>query len=176
MQPTGSNDARLAHRLREIDPARDVAPIPEHRIEEIMTNTIRSTSEEARSAGAAEPRARCRLGVAGAVATATAAAIVTALALGQPGPGGTLALTLPPDGVQTACAPISPEFVAASDVAFEGRVTKIDDSTVTLQVLRQYAGEAAATATIPQGTDELTELTSADLKSAATTSSARRMG
>jgi hypothetical protein len=44
-------------------------------------------------------------------------------------------------------------------VAFEGRVTDINESTVTLEVLQQYSGEAVRTATIPQGTDDLIELT-----------------
>jgi hypothetical protein len=165
------DDANLASRLREIDPARGVTPLNEHRIEEIMTNiTSHSTSEDAHASDRANPAARRRSLIVGGLATAAAAAaIVTAVVVAQPPAGNTLALSQPDGGgVATSCAPISAEFIALSDVAFEGRVTGIDGSTVTLEVLHQYTGDAASTVTVPQGTDELSELTIGRLETGGT--------
>ncbi len=156
------DDEHLASRLRRLDPARNVAPLPEHRIEEIVMNSITTPDTAEQPHDAVERNARRRrLGIVAALAgAAAAAAIVTAVVVSQPAPGGTLALSLAEtDGIQTACIPIAPEWLAESEVAFEGRVTGIDGSTVTLEVLQQYSGEAVRTATIPQGTDDLIELT-----------------
>ena len=156
------NDEHLARRLRDIDPAREVAPLPEHRIEEIMTRTTTQTpSDDTQPIDLSElkDRRRTRL-AAGLTAVAAAAAIVAAVVLARPAPGETLALDLPPDGgAMMSCLQLTPELVARSDVAFEGRATSIDGANVTLEVLHQYTGEAASAVTIPQGTDDLIELT-----------------
>src|SRR3712207_806409 len=147
------DDERLAARLRAIDPVRGLAPLAEQRIEEIMSKTTASeASGGTRSAHDLDPARRRRPGIlAGMAAVAAAAAVVTAVLITQPSPGRTMSLTLPdPDGVGTLCAPIAPEFIAGSDVAFEGRVTGIEGSRVTLEVLRQYVGEPADTVVIPQ--------------------------
>lgn len=162
-QRSRSDDEHLARRLREIDPARGVAPLTEHRIEEIMSSTLTpGMSGDPQTTDRADiATRRRRLGIVGGLASAAAAAaIVTAVVVSQPAPGGTLALSLAETtGTETACIPIAPEWLAESEVAFEGRVTGIDGSTVTLEVLQQYSGEAVRTATIPQGTDDLIELT-----------------
>jgi hypothetical protein len=166
-----SDDERLALRLRDVDPARGVAPLTEHRIEEIMTNTTtHSTPDHAHASDRGNLTARRRRLIFGGLATAAAAAaIVTAVVVTQPPAGETLALSQPDgDGVSTSCAPISAEFIALSDVAFEGRVTGIDGSTVTLEVLHQYTGDAVSTVTVPQGTDELSELTIGRLETGST--------
>ncbi|MFC0680298.1 hypothetical protein ACFFGH_20885 [Lysobacter korlensis] len=160
MQPFGSDDDGLARRLREIDPARGVAPLPEHRIEEIMTHT--TTDGPSGDTQPIDPRAvqARRRGIVAAITTAAAAtAVVTAVIVARPAGGDTLALSAPDPGVSTACAPLAAEFIADTDVAFEGRVTGIDGSTVRLEVLHQYTGEPASTVTIPQGTEDLIELT-----------------
>ena len=155
------DDERLAARLRAIDPVRRLAPLAEQRIEEIMSKTTASeASGGTRSAHDLDPARRRRPGILAGMAAVAAAAVVTAVFIAQSSPGRTMSLTLPdPDGVGTLCAPIAPEFIAGSDVAFEGRVTGIEGSRVTLEVLRQYVGEPADTVVIPQGTDELSELT-----------------
>jgi hypothetical protein len=156
-------DEHLARRLREIDPARGLPSLAEHRIEEIMSSTTaHEPSEDTRPSRPADvSRRRLRTGiVAGLAAAAAAAAIITAAVVGQPSPGSTLSLSLPEDtGLGALCAPIEPQFIAGSEVAFEGRVTGIEGSSVTLEVLHQYTGEATSTVVIPQGTDGLSELT-----------------
>ncbi len=156
------DDEHLARRLRDLDPAREVAPLPEHRIEEIMTRTTTQyPSDDTQPIDLSElkDRRRTRL-AAGFAAVAAAAAIVTAVVISRPAPGETLALDLPPDGgAMMSCLQITPDVIAGNDVAFEGRVTSIDGDNVTLEVLHQYTGEAASAVTIPQGTDDLIELT-----------------
>jgi hypothetical protein len=154
-----SDDDRLAARLRAVDPARGAAPLAEHRIEDIMSTIGRDTSNDTERTTGVTRRGRRRLTVALGVAAVTAAAVVTAGIIGQRTAGDAVALVQPDPGVSAACAPIAPEFIADTDFAFEGRVTRIDGATVTLEVLRQYTGEAAGTVTVPQGTDDLIELT-----------------
>ena len=155
-----ADDEHLAHRLRRLDPARGVAPLPEHQIEEIIMNsTTRAPSEATQPAPPTTQQARRRRGiVAGLAAAAAAAAIVTAVMVAQPRGGETVALSLPDPGVSTACAPLAAEFIADTHFAIEGRVTGIQGSTVTVEVLHQYKGEPADTVTVPQGTDDLTSL------------------
>jgi hypothetical protein len=165
------DDEHLARRLREIDPARRVAPLTEHRIEEILMSTTAPTaSDHTPPTDLDERRDRRRLGIVAGLATAAAAAaIITAVVVTPPSPGATLALALPEGGADMMmCIPIAPEWIAESDVAFEGRVTGIEDSTVTLEVLHQYAGEEVDTVTIPQGTDELIEITIGPLQTGGT--------
>jgi hypothetical protein len=158
-QHSRQDDEHLAQRLRQLDPARAVAPLPEHRIEDIIMNTTtRQADDGTQPAPSSHGRARGRLLIAG-LATAAAAAIVTSVIVAQPRAGNTLALTVPDPGISTACAPLAAEFIADTDVALEGRVTAIEGDTVTLEVLHQYTGEPASTVTVPQGTDELIELT-----------------
>ena len=164
------NDARLASRLRGIDPASGVAPLTEHRIEEILMSTATPTTEHPHATEPADLAARRRRRIVGGLAAvAAAAAIVTAVVLPRPPAGATLALSVPESGgIETSCAPLSSEFLALSDVAFEGRVTGIDGATVTLEVLHQYTGETATTVTVPQGTGELSELTIGPLETGGT--------
>ncbi len=155
-QRSHRDDERLAQRLREIDPARGVAPLSERHIEEIIMTSTPETSAPTPSA-APPSKTRRRLVVAG-LAAAAAAAIVAAvvvvpLVVGQPRGGDTLALSLPDPTVSAMCAPVTAEYIGNTDVAFEGRVTGIDGTTVTVEVLSQYTGPAASTVTIPQGTD-----------------------
>jgi hypothetical protein len=157
-QQLPQDDERLAQRLRELDPARAVAPLPEHRIEDIMNIPTREADEGTQQTPTTTGRMRRRLVVAG-LATAAAVAIVASVIVGQPRAGDTLALSLPDPGISTACAPLAAEFIADTDVAFEGRVTAIAGDAVTMEVLHQYTGEPASTVTVPQGTDELIELT-----------------
>lgn len=164
------HDASLASRLRGIDPARDAAPLTEHRIKEILMSTATPTAEHPRASEPSDLAAhRRRRIVGGLAAVAAAAAIVTAVVLPRTPAGTTLALSAPESaGIETSCAPLSAEFLALSDVAFEGRVTGIDGATVTLEVLHQYTGEAATTVTVPQGTGELIEVTIGPLETGGT--------
>jgi hypothetical protein len=151
------DDEHLAQRLRDVDPARGVAPLTEHRIEEIVMNTTttRDSSEQTERTTPTRQQARRRAIVAGLAAAAAAAAIVTAVVVAQPRAGDTLALALPDPGVSTACAPLSAEFIADTHFAIEGRVTGIDGTAVTMEVLHQYTGESTDTVTVPQGGDDL---------------------
>lgn len=154
------DDEHLAHHLRAIDPAHGVDPLPEHRIEDIIMNiTTEEPAEVTPEATRAPGRPRRLPVVAALVTAAAAAAIVTSAIVTQSSPGETLALEQPEPGIFAMCAPITAEFIADTDVAFEGRVSGIEGATVTLEVLQQFTGEPVSTVTVPQGTSELIELT-----------------
>lgn len=156
--PHPFDDDRLARRLRSIDPARDVAPLTHDQIEEIVMST--PSTETAPLDVADRPVPRRRIAVGALAAVAAAAAIVVGVTVAQPTPEPPLALTLPDTGgVAAACMPVAPEFIADSDVAFQGRVTSIEGAVVTLEVTRQFAGAETERVEIAQPEEGLSELT-----------------
>ncbi|MEZ0492392.1 hypothetical protein AB2L28_09085 [Kineococcus sp. TBRC 1896] len=104
-------------------------------------------------------RSRRRL-FAGAGLGTAAAGVVAAIAVGTSGSAVT-ALTVPTaaaGGPAVACAPVSAESLADSDLAFEADVTAIDDGTVTLEVTHRYQGDVHDEVSVPQQpADQLSE-------------------
>jgi len=70
---------------------------------------------------------------------------VTAAAALSPRDGGeATALTVAPTDVSAVCATLTPEALAAHELAFEGRVTGVEGDRVTLEVVRTFTGDAGA--------------------------------
>lgn len=135
-------DAELDARLRAADPLPDLPPLAPERLDQLLEDTVTSTTAPTR-----RPRALL-------LAAAAAAVVVVgggALALTGGQDGGTTTLTLAPPDVAASCAALTPELLAASDVAFAGRVTAIADGVVTLETTQRFTGEVGDTVEVTQG-------------------------
>jgi hypothetical protein len=143
----------LRSQLRRLDPVRPdeaMEPIPNSRLERIMTNDP-TTAERAPSPG-------FRLALVGGVAVvALVAAFVVPGLLG----GSTadpLVLGLAADDAMASCLPVTAEFMADMSPAFEGTVTAVEGETVTLTFDLWFAGDTGATEaelTAPAGMEAL---------------------
>lgn len=134
-----NEDQDLRDRLRSLDPAADVPPLPAEDVAGLVDRTV--------AAGPGRGRHR--------VAWAAAAAAVAVLAgLGAwwaAGGDGSEAppaadapsvtvLTLPP-AAPARCMVVTPDLLARQTTAFEGTVTAVEDGTATLEPARWYAGD-----------------------------------
>ncbi len=95
---------------------------------------------------AAAPR-RSRLAIAVAIA-ALAAGIGVAVLGGDNEPASTLDLSLGESNAMASCLAFDPAVLAEMPVAFEGTVTSVDGSIVTLEVDRWFAGGDASVVTL----------------------------
>lgn len=137
------DDHLLREQLHEIDPARDLTPVPrmwlDHRMEQIMTEPTATATPSA-------PTRRTRriwIPATAAAALALAAAITVPLALrGTP---TTEVLALPGGGgiSSGSCLPVTPEGLRDQEKAFAARVISVEGDTVTLEVTERFAGEVA---------------------------------
>lgn len=141
--------------IRRVDPASTLAPVSADRLtrltEDAMTTdtTTRPAAETTRS----RPGWRTWV-IAGTGALAAGAAAVLVLpGLLAPPTVTTLQLS-DTDPLTTMCLEITPEVVAASDIAFRAEVTGIEGGIVSLRVTERFAGEVGDIVQVEQGDDE----------------------
>lgn len=143
----------LRSQLRRLDPVRPdraMEPIPNSRLERIMSHDP-TTAERAPSTG-------FRLALVGGVAViALVAAFVVPGLLGGSA-ADPLVLGLTADDAMASCLPVTAEFMADMSPAFEGTVTAVEGETVTLTIDQWFAGDTGATEaelTAPAGMEAL---------------------
>lgn len=126
------DDDPLRARLRAVDPAAALPPLRTEQLDRLLEDTMTSTD----TAPARTRRAPWLIG--GGIGIAAAAAGVIALTT-----GGTdiTRLTQPGTDLMAMCAQVTPEALATNNLAFEGTVTGVDGSTVTLDVTQAFRGE-----------------------------------
>ncbi len=133
---TDHDDDPLRTRLRAVDPAAALPPMPTDRWDRLLEDTMTST-EPTPTAVPLRRRPTPWL-IGGGIGIAAAAAGIIALTA-----GGTdiTRLTQAASDPMAMCAQVTTEALATNTTAFEGTVTGIDGATVTLQVAERFRGE-----------------------------------
>jgi hypothetical protein len=141
--------------IRRVDPAATLAPVSADRLtrltEDAMSTelTTRPPAETTRS----RPGWRTWvIAAAGTLAAGAAAALVLPTLL-VPSTVTTLELSNT-DPLTQMCLEITPEVVAAADLAFRAEVTGIEGGIVSLRVTERFAGEVGDIVQVTQGDDE----------------------
>jgi hypothetical protein len=149
------NDNDATRRLiGRVDPAATLAPVSADRLTR-LTEDAMTTEPTTRPAAESAPRSRPGLRtwlLAGALAAGAAAALVLPTLLAPP---TVTTLQLPnTDPLTTMCLEITPDVVAAADIAFRAEVTGIEGGVVSLRVTERFAGEVGDIVQVDQGDDE----------------------
>lgn len=133
---TDHDDDPLRARLRAVDPATALPPLPPDRRARLLEDAM--TSTEPTSTVVPMRRRRTPWLIGGGIGIAAAAAGIVALTT-----GGTdiTRLTQPTSDPMAMCAQVTPEALATQALAFAGTVTGIDGTTVTLEVAERFRGE-----------------------------------
>jgi hypothetical protein len=142
--------------IRRVDPAAALAPVSADRLTR-LTEDAMTTEPTTRPAVDPAPRSRPGLRTwliagAGTLAAGAAAALVLPTLLAPP-TVTTLQLSNT-DPLTTMCLEITPDVVAASDIAFRAEVTGIEGGVVSLRVTERFAGEVGDIVQVDQGDDE----------------------
>ena len=139
--------------IRRVDPAATLAPASADRLDRLTEDAM---TTEPTTRPAAESASRPRPGLrtwliagAGTLAAGAAAALVLPALLAPP-TVTTLQLSNS-DPLTTMCLEITPDVVAASDLAFRAEVTGIDGGIVSLRVTERFAGEVGDIVRVEQG-------------------------
>jgi hypothetical protein len=134
------------------DPAATLAAVSADRLnrltEDAMTTPLSTRPAPAR------PRPGLRtwlIAGAGTLAAATAAAVVLP---GLLTPSITVLELSDADPLTTMCLEITPDVVAAADIAFRADVTSIEGGIVSLRVTERFAGQVGDIVQVEQGDDE----------------------
>ena len=160
-------DEELRARLGRLDPqaASPVDPITSPRAHHLLEHTMTASVTDAPTSPAATAtsvrRRRLVLGLAAGVAAVgigVGAGVLTTSTGNDrpavPAAGPVLALSLPASEVGASCPVFDAANLKGFPVAFAGRVTAVDQDSVTLAVTRWYAGGQAASVRLssPTGT------------------------
>jgi hypothetical protein len=142
--------------IGRIDPAAALAPVSADRLTR-LTEDAMTTEPTTRPAAETAPRSRPGLRTwliagAGTLAAGAAAALVLPALLAPP-TVTTLQLSTT-DPLTTMCLEITPDVVAAADIAFRAEVTGIEGGVVSLRVTERFAGEVGDIVQVQQGDDE----------------------
>jgi hypothetical protein len=151
-----NDEAATRHLIQRVDPAATLAPVSADRLTRLTENAM-TTEPTTRPAAESAPRTRPGLRTwllagAGTLAAGAAAALVLPTLLAPP-TVTTLQLSNT-DPLTTMCLEITPDVVAASDIAFRAEVTGIEGGVVSLRVTERFAGEVGDIVQVDQGDDE----------------------
>ncbi|WP_111766149.1 hypothetical protein [Nakamurella deserti] len=133
---TDYDDDPLRARLRAVDPAAALPPLPADRRDRHLEDAM--TAIEPTATVAPLRRRRTTWLIGGGIGVAAAAAGVMVLTTGGP---DVTRLTQSATDPMAMCAQVTAEALAPNTLAFEGTVTGIDGSTVTLDVSERFRGE-----------------------------------
>lgn len=159
MTETTDDEQRDRRRIAAADPAAGLPPLPAIRLDALLEDAMTTPVDASTPAPAPAPRRprfrRAVIGVAAAVLLLGGGTAVVLSQQSDPVPtAASTALTLPDTGgIASACAVLTPEFLAASPVAFAAQVESIADGTVTLRVTERFTGTITDTVTVAQGTN-----------------------
>jgi hypothetical protein len=131
------------------DPAASLAPVSDARLTRLTEDAMNT---ETTPRPVVHPRPGLRTWVvagAGTLAAAAAAAVVLP-ALLAPQTVTTLQLS-DADPLTTMCIQITPDVVAAADLAFRADVTGIEGGIVTMHVTERFVGDVGDTVQVAQG-------------------------
>lgn len=151
------NDDGAAMRslIRRADPAATLAPVSADRLTRLTEDAMTTDTTTRPAAETIRSRPGLRTWViagAGTLAAGAAAALVVPALLAPP-TVTTLQLSTT-DPLTTMCLEITPEVVAAADLAFRAEVTGIDGGIVSLRVTERFTGEVGDVVQVEQGDDE----------------------
>lgn len=141
--------------IRRVDPATTLAPVSADRLTRLTEDAMNTDTTTRPAAETTRSRPGWRTWViagAGTLAAGAAAAVVLPALLAPP-TVTTLELS-DADPLTTMCLEITPEVVAAADLAFRAEVTSIDGGVVSLRVTERFAGEVGDVVQVEQGGDE----------------------
>jgi hypothetical protein len=141
--------------IRRVDPAATLAPVSADRLARLTEDAMNTDTTTRPVAETARSRPGWRTWVvagAGTLAAGAAAALVLPALLAPP-TVTTLQLS-DTDPLTTMCLEITPEVVAASDIAFRAEVTGIEGGVVSLRVTERFTGEVGDIVQVEQGDDE----------------------
>jgi hypothetical protein len=135
--------------IGRVDPAASLAPVSDVRLTR-LTEDAMSTETTPRPVVRTRPGLRTwAIAGAGTLAAAAAAAVVLPSLLAPPSVT-TLQLS-DADPLTTMCIQITPDVVAAADIAFRGEVTSIHDGIVSIHVTERFAGDVGDIVQVAQG-------------------------
>lgn len=148
---TGFDNADVTRRLiRRGDPAASLAAVSADRLAR-LTEDAMTTTPSTRPATRPRPGLRTWLiAGAGTLAAGAAAAVILPTLLT---PSVTVLQLSDADPLTTMCLEITPEVVAASDLAFRAEVTGIANGVVSLRVTERFAGDVGDIVQVQQGDD-----------------------
>lgn len=136
---TDHDDDPLRARLRAVDPAADLPSLPADRWDRLLEDTMTDAGTTDTTTTVVPMRKRRTPWlIGGGIGIAAAAAGIVALTT-----GGTdiTRLTQPTTDPMAMCAQVTAEALATKTMAFEGTVTGVEGSVVTLEVSERFRGE-----------------------------------
>lgn len=145
-------DDELRALLREVDPARDLTPLPTHHVRAKTENTMTTETPGRR---AARPRGRTRILLGAGVGVVAAAAVVLGV-VDRGGPSVTR-LTASVTDPTASCAILSPDLLTDLDTAFAARAVAVSGDEVTLEVTHRYRGSVSEEVRVEQPGDPSSE-------------------